>query len=116
MLVLFYPKCGTCRKALKWLEEHQIAADLRNIVENNPKEDELKGWIEKSGLSVAKFFNTYGLLYKERNLKEVVKAASTEELIRVLSENGMLVKRPLVIADDFVLVGFKEDEWSSRLL
>lgn len=115
MLLLCYPKCGTCQKAIKWLNEHKIATDSRNIAVENPSREELIAWIDKSGLPVAKFFNTSGLIYKERNLKEKVKTATDEELIGLLSENGMLVKRPLLVADDFVLVGFKEADWEKHL-
>jgi arsenate reductase len=115
MLLLCYPKCGTCQKAIKWLNENKIPVDLRNIAVENPTKDELNTWIERSGLPVARFFNTSGLIYKERNLKEKVKTASHEELVDLLSENGMLVKRPLLVAENFVLVGFKEEEWNRTL-
>lgn len=115
ILFLQYPKCSTCQKASKWLQENSIEVENRHIVENNPTEEELTIWVEKSGLSVAKFFNTSGNVYKEQNLKEKVKTESKEELIKILSTNGMVVKRPLVVGDDFVLIGFKEEEWSARL-
>jgi arsenate reductase (glutaredoxin) len=115
MLLLCYPKCGTCQKAIKWLDENEISIDSRNIAVENPSKEELNAWIKKSGLPVTKFFNTSGLIYKERNLKEKVKTASEDELIGLLSENGMLVKRPLLVADDFVLVGFKEEDWENHL-
>ncbi|MBP1616989.1 MAG: Arsenate Reductase [Bacteroidetes bacterium] len=115
MLLLCYPKCGTCQKAIKWLTDNQISIDARNIAVENPSKEELNTWIKKSGLPVAKFFNTSGLIYKERNLKEKVKSAPDDELIGLLSENGMLVKRPLLVADDFVLVGFKEEDWKKCL-
>ncbi|OJU44653.1 MAG: ArsC family transcriptional regulator [Bacteroidales bacterium 45-6] len=115
MLLLCYPKCGTCQKAIKWLNENKITIDSRNIAIDNPSKEELASWIERSGLPVAKFFNTSGLIYKERNLKEKVKTAPDHELIDLLSENGMLVKRPLLVAEDFVLVGFKEEDWKKHL-
>lgn len=116
ILFLQYPKCSTCRKAAKWLDENDIKVESRHIVENNPKEVELAAWIEKSGLPVNKFFNTSGNAYKEGNLKDKVKTESNLELIRLLATNGMLVKRPVLVADTFVLVGFKEDEWAAKLL
>lgn len=115
VLFLQYPKCSTCQKAAKWLKENNIEVESRHIVENNPKVEELKIWIDRSKLPVSKFFNTSGNVYKEQNLKEKVKTASDEELIKILASNGMVVKRPLVIGGDFVLIGFKEDEWTARL-
>jgi len=116
LLFIQYPKCGTCRKAAKWLTDNNINVVSRNIVENNPTVTELKEWIGKSSLPVAKFFNTSGNVYKENNLKDKVKIASVEELISILASNGMVVKRPLLIGDDFVLVGFNEEEWSDKLI
>ncbi len=115
ILFIQYPKCGTCRKAAKWLKENNVEITSRHIVEENPTATELSGWIDKSGLPVQKFFNTSGQVYKENNLKEVVKTASRDELIKLLAANGMLVKRPIVVADDFVLVGFSEEEWRNKL-
>lgn len=117
MLILHYPQCGTCRKALKWLDEHRpmLVVDRRHIVEHRPTVEELTEWIERSGLPVSKFFNTSGLVYKELGLKDVVKTASREALIALLAENGKLVKRPLLVGDDRVLVGFKESEWEQLL-
>ena len=111
VLFLEYPKCTTCKKAKAWLESNGVAFDDRHIVEENPTAEELKAWWEKSGLPLKKFFNTSGLLYKELQLKDKLPDMSEEEQIELLSTNGMLVKRPLVIGDDFVLVGFKEAEW-----
>lgn len=113
MSVLFicYPKCTTCQKAEKWLNENAIDYELRNIKEENPTVEELKRWYEKSGLDIKKFFNTSGLLYKELQLKDKLPGMSLEEKLNLLSTDGMLVKRPLVIGDDFVLTGFKEAEW-----
>ena len=116
MLVLVYRKCSTCLKALKWLEENQVEFEERPIVEENPTYEELKQWYEKSGLPLKKFFNTSGLLYKEMKLKEKLPAMSEEEQLKLLSTNGMLVKRPLVVANDFVLTGFKEAQWAEKML
>ena len=113
MLVLVYRKCSTCQKALKWLEEHQVEFEERPIVEDNPSYEELKAWYEKSGLPLKKFFNTSGMLYKEMKLKDKLAEMSEEEQLRLLATNGMLVKRPLVIGEDYVLVGFKEKEWET---
>lgn len=111
MLVLVYRKCSTCRKALQWLDERGIAYDERPIVEQNPTYEELKLWYEKSALPLKRFFNTSGTLYKEQGLKDRLPDMTEEEQLRLLATNGMLVKRPLVIGDDFVLTGFKEKEW-----
>jgi len=110
-LFLCYPKCSTCQKAQKWLEENNIEYTNRMIVENNPTVEELKKWIALSGLPLKRFFNTSGLVYKELGLKEKLPTMSEDEQIRILSTNGKLVKRPLVITDKTVLVGFKEQEW-----
>ena len=111
VLFLEYPKCTTCKKAKAWLEGNGVAFDDRHIVEQNPTAEELKAWWEKSGLPLKKFFNTSGLLYKEMQLKDKLPEMSEEEQLALLSTNGMLVKRPLIIGEDFVLVGFKEAEW-----
>lgn len=116
ILFVQYPKCGTCQKAGKWLKENNITVDSRNIAENNPTDTELTEWIEKSGLPINKFFNTSGKIYKEQNIKERVKNDSTKDLIKLLATNGMLVKRPIIVTDKVVLVGFKEDEWKDSLL
>ena len=115
MLVLVYRKCSTCLKALKWLEENQVAFEERAIVEENPTYEELKTWQQMSGLPLKKFFNTSGLLYKELNLKDRLPEMSDEEQLRLLATNGMLVKRPLVVGEDFVLTGFKEKEWEGAI-
>lgn len=115
-LFIQYPKCSTCKKAKKWLQDNNISFQDRHIVEDNPTKEELKQWIERSGVPIKKFFNTSGVLYREMNLKDKVKTAEFEELVDILSTNGMLIKRPLVIADDFVLVGFKEEQWKEKLL
>lgn len=111
ILVLQYPKCSTCKKALQWLEEHGVAFESRHIVEENPTVQELELWWKKSGLPLKKFFNTSGNLYKEQNLKDKLPQMSEQEQLELLATNGMLVKRPLVITEDTVLVGFKEDQW-----
>lgn len=116
MLFICYPKCSTCQKAKKWLEEHNIEYTERHIVENNPSYDELKSWYEKSGLPLKKFFNTSGMLYKEMQLKDKLLSMSEEEQLQLLATNGMLVKRPLVVCEDKVLVGFKEAEWEENVL
>lgn len=116
MLFLHYPKCSTCQKAKKWLEAHHISCTERHIAEENPSYDELKKWHEKSGLPLKKFFNTSGLLYKEMQLKEKLPAMSEEEQLKLLSTNGMLVKRPIIVSDEAVLVGFREAEWAEKLL
>ena len=108
---LQYPLCGTCRKAKKWLEENQVPYTNRLIVENNPTVEELKCWIPKSGLPLKKFFNTSGQIYKELNLKEKLPGMTEEEQIALLATNGKLVKRPLLVSEDTVLVGFKIEEW-----
>lgn len=115
MLFVCYPKCTTCRKAQKWLDENQIAYALRDIKIENPTYDELAAWHKQSGLPLKKFFNTSGLLYKSMELKNKLPGMSEEEMLRLLATDGMLVKRPLLIGDDFVLVGFKEAEWASCL-
>ena len=106
-----YPKCTTCQKAKKWLDDNKIEYELRDIKEDKPSFEELTAWYEKSGLPLKKFFNTSGLLYKSMELKDKLPTMSDEEQLKLLSTDGMLVKRPLVIYKDFVLVGFKEKEW-----
>mgnify|MGYP002743311963 CR=1 FL=1 len=116
MLLIEYPKCSTCRKAKKWLDEHHISYELRDIKEENPGYEELAAWQAASGLPVRKFFNTSGMLYKEMHLKEKLADMSEEEQLQLLSTNGMLVKRPLVVNGDQILVGFKEADWEDKLL
>lgn len=108
-----YPKCTTCQKAQKWLDDNNISYELRNIKENNPTLSELKEWHQKSALPLKKFFNTSGLLYKSLSLKDKLPQMSDDEKLSLLATDGMLVKRPLLIGDDFVLVGFKETEWEN---
>ena len=115
MLFLEYPKCSTCRKAKAWLDEHQITYTDRHIVEENPAAEELKKWHQMSGLPLKKFFNTSGMLYKELSLKDKLPAMSDEEQYALLATNGMLVKRPLLIAGEKILIGFKEKEWEALL-
>ena len=110
-LFLEYPKCSTCLKAKKWLDDNEIGYEDRHIVEDNPSVQELTQWIKRSGFPIKKFFNFCGMLYKQMNLKDRLSSMSELEQIEILSTNGMLVKRPLIIADDFVLIGFKEKEW-----
>ena len=113
--VLVYRKCSTCLKALKWLEVNQVVFDERPIKEEHPSYEELKAWYEMSGLPLKKFFNTSGILYKQMNLKDKLKEMSEDEQLKFLATDGMLVKRPLVIGDDFVLTGFKEKEWEDKI-
>lgn len=115
MLFVCYPKCSTCQKARKWLEEHQIEYTERHIVEDRPTYEELKEWHEKSGLPLKKFFNTSGMLYKEMHLKDKLPSMGEEEQLQLLSTNGMLVKRPILIDGETVLIGFKEAQWADRL-
>lgn len=116
MLVLVYRKCNTCQKALKWLEDNQVEFVERPIKEENPTYEELKEWYQKSGLPLKRFFNTSGLLYKEMKLKDKLPEMSEEEQLQLLATDGMLVKRPLVVGEDFVLTGFKEAEWKEHML
>jgi len=109
--VLCYSKCSTCKKALKWLDENGVVYNERPIREENPSKEELTEWYKKSGLPLKRFFNTSGNLYKELKLKDKLPGMSEEEQLELLSTDGMLVKRPLVVAEDTVLVGFKEDAW-----
>ena len=115
MIFLCYPKCTTCQKAKKWMEENHIAYDLRDIQQENPTYEELAEWQRRSGLPLKKFFNTSGLLYRSLALKEKLPGMREDEMLRLLAADGMLVKRPLLIGEDFVLVGFREAEWAERL-
>lgn len=116
MLVLVYRKCSTCQKALKWLDSHNVDYIERPIVEENPSYEELSKWYAISGLPLKKFFNTSGILYKEMNLKDKLPSMTEDEMLKLLATNGKLVKRPLVIGDDFVITGFKESQWEELLL
>ena len=115
MTFVCYPKCTTCQKAQKWLNENHIAYELRDIKTENPVYEELAAWHRRSGLPLKKFFNTSGLLYKSMQLKDKLPAMSEDEMLKLLATDGMLVKRPLLVGEDFVLVGFKEAEWQSCL-
>lgn len=115
MLFLEYPRCTTCKRAKSWLQTNNIACNIRHIAEDNPTYEELKDWYARSGLPLKKFFNTSGILYKEMQLKDKLPSMSEEEQLRLLATNGKLVKRPLIINGNTVLVGFKEDEWASKL-
>lgn len=116
MLFLQYPPCSTCKKAKAWLDAHGIAYEARHIKDEHPSYEELKVWLETSGLPVKKFFNTSGLQYKALGLKDKLPAMSTDEQLRLLATDGMLVKRPLLVLEDTVLTGFKEAEWAEKLL
>mgnify|MGYP001005317309 FL=1 len=115
MIFVCYPKCSTCQKAKKWLDEHQIAYTDRHILEQPPTYEELAAWHQRSGLPLKRFFNTSGLLYKSMGLKDKLPGMSEEEMLQLLATDGMLVKRPLLVGGDFVLVGFKEAQWAERL-
>ena len=110
-----YPKCTTCQKAKKWLDDNEIEYVLRDIKLDNPTLEELTTWYNKSGLPLKKFCNTSGLLYKSLDLKNKLPTMTDDEMLKLLATDGMLVKRPLLIGDDFVLVGFKESEWSEKI-
>ena len=112
-IIVCYPKCGTCQKAEKWLKTNGVEYACRPIKEENPSKAELIEWLSKSGLPVNKFFNTSGLLYKEYNMKEKLKSLSEAELLDILASNGLIVKRPVLVTGDKVLVGFKEEEWKN---
>ena len=115
MLFVCYPRWATCQKAKKWLEANNVTFEERHIIENNPTVEELKDWHQKSGLPLKKFFNTSGRLYKELKLKDKLPTMSEEEQYNLLASDGMLVKRPILIGDGFVLVGFKEADWKAVL-
>ena len=115
LLFVHYPKCGTCKKAKNWLHINDIDVDTKHIVEDTPTYEELKNWYERSGYPIKKFFNTSGRLYRELGLKEKIAESTDEELLKLLASNGMLIKRPILVSDDFILVGFKESEWHDTL-
>ena len=115
ILFIEYPKCTTCQKAKKWLDEKGIEYSDRHIKEDNPTYDELKKWHEMSGLPLKKFFNTSGLLYKSMNLKDKIPEMSEDEQLKLLASDGMLVKRPLIVGDDYALTGFKAEEWEKKI-
>lgn len=116
MLFIEYPKCTTCKKAKKWLDDHGLQYTDRHIKEDNPTADELKTWHSKSGLPLKRFFNTSGVLYKEMHLKDRLPEMSEEDQFQLLATDGMLVKRPIIVTEDKVLTGFKEKEWEETLL
>lgn len=116
MLLIQYEKCSTCKKAVAWLKEHGIAYESRPIREQNPTAQELAGWVSMSGLPLKRFFNTSGNLYKEQKLRDRLPDLSEEEQLDLLATDGMLVKRPLLVGEDFVLTGFREKEWEEKLL
>lgn len=111
MEFICYPKCTTCKKAQAWLDKNEIKYTLRDIKENNPSYEEIKGWYEKSGIPLKKFFNTSGLIYRSMNLKDKLSEMSEEEQLKLLSTDGMLVKRPILLKDGRVVIGFKETDW-----
>ena len=115
-LFLCYPKCSTCKKAAFWLSENNIANNMRDIVVENPTAEELTQWVAQSGLPVSRFFNTSGLRYRALNIKDKVRVLPNDELIEILATDGMLVKRPLLITEKTVLVGFRQAEWEAALL
>lgn len=115
MLFVCYPKCSTCKKAEKWLDENNITYDFRDIKLENPSFDELRDWYTKSGLPLKKFFNTSGILYRQMELKDKLPSMSEDEMLRLLSTDGMLVKRPILVSDEKVLVGFREKEWTEAV-
>lgn len=116
MKFICYPKCTTCKKAQKWLDDHGIQYDFRHIKDENPSEEELREWHKKSGLPLKRFFNTSGMLYKEMKLKDKLPTMSEDEQFKLLASDGLLVKRPIIIKDDFVTTGFKEKEWEENVL
>lgn len=116
MLFVEYPKCTTCMKAKKWLEENHVSFEDRNIKTDQPSEDELKNWLQRSGLPLKKFFNTSGLLYKSLELKKKLPDMTQEEQLSLLATDGMLVKRPIAVTDDVVLVGFNEEAWEKAFI
>lgn len=115
LLFVEYPKCTTCKRAKKWLEENKIEFEDRDIKVENPKEDELKKWYKESGLPLKRFFNTSGMIYREMDLKNKLPDMTEEEQLKLLATDGMLVKRPIIVGDCFVLTGFKEKEWEEVL-
>lgn len=115
MLFVGYPRCSTSNKAQKWLDDQGIAYDFRHIKDENPGAEELKAWWEQSGLPLRRFFNTSGMLYRSMELKDKLPGMTDEEQLTLLASDGLLVKRPILVADDFVLVGFRQAEWEEKL-
>jgi len=116
MLFIEYPRCSTCRKAKKWLDEHEIEYEDRDIVKDNPQKDELKEWYEKSDLTLKRFFNTSGKVYRELKLMDKLPDMTEDEQLELLATDGMLVKRPIIVSDNYITTGFKEKEWEENLL
>lgn len=116
MLLIEYPKCSTCRKAKKWLDDNAIPYETQHIVEDNPNKEQLEKIYKLSGLPIKRLFNTSGMLYRELGIKNKLENMSEDETLSLLSTNGMLVKRPIILGDDFALIGFKEIEWTKKLL
>lgn len=115
MLIIEYPKCSTCQKAKKWLDENSVEYTDRHIIEDNPTYEELKMWYNQSGLELKRFFNTSGMLYRSMGLKDKLPSMSEDEQLKLLASDGMLVKRPLIISDKVILTGFREKEWAEKL-
>lgn len=115
MLFIEYPKCSTCQKAKKWLDENSVEYTDRHIIEDNPTYEELKTWYKQSGLELKRFFNTSGMLYRSMGLKDKLSSMSEDEQLNLLASDGMLVKRPLIISDKVILTGFREKEWAEKL-
>lgn len=115
MLFIEYPKCSTCQKAKKWLDENSVEYTDRHIIEDNPTYEELKMWYNQSGLELKRFFNTSGMLYRSMGLKDKLPSMSEDEQLKLLASDGMLVKRPLIISDKAILTGFREKEWAEKL-
>ena len=115
-LFVCYPRCSTCKKAQKWLDEHGIAYEMRDIKTENPNREELRSWFERSGLPIKRFWNTSGQKYRELNLKDKLATMTEDEQLDLLATDGMLVKRPILVSDHAVLVGFREEEWQRHLL
>ena len=116
MLFVYYPRCSTCQKAKKWLDEHDIEYEERDIVKDNPQYDDLKEWHENSGYPLKKFFNTSGKIYRENKIKDKLPDMSEDEQLKLLATDGMLVKRPVLVGDDFAVTGFRVKEWEEKLL
>ncbi len=115
MLFIEYPKCSTCQKAKKWLDENSVEYTDRHIIEDNPTYEELKMWYNQSGLELKRFFNTSGMLYRSMGLKDKLPSMSEDEQLKLLASDGMLVKRPLIVSDKVILTGFREKEWAEKL-
>ena len=115
LLFVEYPKCSTCQKAKKWLEDNKVSFEDRHIVENNPSENELKDWIKRSNFDIQKWFNTTGMKYRELNLKDKLESMTDDEKIKLLASDGMLVKRPVIVTENWACPGFKEKEWIANL-